>query len=134
MTITRLSNDVLTSHHLQTWKHLITFTMEGAYFRTPPLLRCYPTLPIEAIFEAIMLDMLFLLGMKKLIYNVTIILVQTSFSAIFIDFCLTNDNFLMYDTVMAWCKCNHYCWRDLKCERCVHPYAYSNLYYLEFSI
>jgi hypothetical protein len=35
MTITRLSNDVLTSHHLQTWKHLQTFNMEGAYFRTP---------------------------------------------------------------------------------------------------
>lgn len=44
MTITRLSNDVLTSHHLQ------TFTMEGAYFRTPhmSLLRSYPTLPIES--------------------------------------------------------------------------------------
>lgn len=74
-----------------------------------PLLRCYPTLPIEAIFEAMMLYILFLLEMKKLIYNVTIILVQQYFSAIFIDFYLPNDNFFMYDRVMAWCKCNHYC-------------------------
>lgn len=60
MTITRLSNDVPTSHHLQ------TFTMEGALLQDTPLLRCYPTLPIEAIFEAIMLYILFLLEMKKL--------------------------------------------------------------------
>jgi hypothetical protein len=73
-----------------------------------PLLRCYPTWPIEAILEAIMLDMLFLLGMKKLIYNVTIIPVQQSFSVIFIDFYVPNDKFFMYDSVLVSCKCNHY--------------------------
>jgi hypothetical protein len=41
-----------------------------------------------------MLDMLFLLGMKKLIYNVTIILVQQLSSVIFINFYLPNDIFL----------------------------------------
>jgi hypothetical protein len=64
----------------------IYFNYGRCLLRDTPLLRCYTKLPIEAIFEATMLTVLFLLEMKKLIYNVTIILVQQSFSVIVIDF------------------------------------------------